>query len=386
MTLFCSFYCLCTGQGVYEKLNIQRIITSAPREATCYNPTPGVGHYKCLEIPVGIIHLSKDGHEWSISTSYKLDGNVVDKIKLDFGVKSAMCFTAVQKSIADITLSKEVKSKEILDRLQAFADLLKQFSKEVDIKNRPENLYAVISERALFDLTEAFIRSDAATAEKIAFLENSQNTAKTLGEITTKGLLNVGTSLVPFVSDARDFYELVSGRDLVTGEPIDMFGRFLTGVALIAGNGNIYRKAVDKVEEGLTKKILQQALPGIPGLKYTGSGGWVSEAGIIYRKGVYKKGEEVFPNSLRHILEHTTAKLGDPKHTVFSIPAKEVPKLIDEAWLLKPAKVLDPKADAYIVDMGRVIGTNGEKQIKIIMQKGTQNITTAYPVKLGEQL
>ena len=34
---------------------------------------------------------------------------------------------------------------------------------------------------------------------------------------------------------------------------------------------------------------------------------------------------------------------------------------------------------AYVIDLGRVIGTNGETTIKIIVIPGTSEIITAYP-------
>ena len=59
---------------------------------------------------------------------------------------------------------------------------------------------------------------------------------------------------------------------------------------------------------------------------------------------------------------------------------KEILGLIDQAWLKKGNPVSgDP--GAYVVPMGRVIGTAGETSIRIIVRPGTNKVITAYPVK-----
>ncbi|MBF1264569.1 MAG: hypothetical protein HXM80_02570 [Neisseria sicca] len=66
---------------------------------------------------------------------------------------------------------------------------------------------------------------------------------------------------------------------------------------------------------------------------------------------------------------------------MFSVSRKEVLPLIDEAWKKKGMPLAnDPRT--YLVDMKRVIGTNGETKIRIVVQtKGSNQITTAYPQK-----
>ncbi|MBI3017932.1 MAG: hypothetical protein HYY62_08110 [Deltaproteobacteria bacterium] len=57
----------------------------------------------------------------------------------------------------------------------------------------------------------------------------------------TKTLLDIGISVTPLVGDARDFYELVTGQDLLTQESIGTSGQLLAGVGLLLGSGAAYR-------------------------------------------------------------------------------------------------------------------------------------------------
>lgn len=65
----------------------------------------------------------------------------------------------------------------------------------------------------------------------------------------------------------------------------------------------------------------------------------------------------------------------------FNVSDSELLRLIDEAWAMKK----DPlpfDSGAYVIDMKRIIGMEGESGIKIIVQPGTSDIKTAYPIKI----
>jgi hypothetical protein len=102
---------------------------------------------------------------------------------------------------------------------------------------------------------------------------------------------------------------------------------------------------------------------------------YVSLAGLIY--GPDKK----FGNRIYHVLQHTKEILGKTKHTIFNIAGEELFNLIDEAWLKRGAP-LPHDLGVHVVDLGRVIGTQGETAIRIVVEEGTSMILTAYPVKI----
>lgn len=65
----------------------------------------------------------------------------------------------------------------------------------------------------------------------------------------------------------------------------------------------------------------------------------------------------------------------------FNVSADEIIELIDEAWLMRKEPLISDRG-AYVIDMKRIVGMQGEKGIKIIVKPGTAEIKTAYPIKL----
>lgn len=69
------------------------------------------------------------------------------------------------------------------------------------------------------------------------------------------------------------------------------------------------------------------------------------------------------------------------KRSYFNVSRDEIIDLIDEAWMMgKEPLISDP--GAYVINMDRIIGIQGETGIKIIVKPGTAEIKTAYPVKI----
>jgi hypothetical protein len=64
---------------------------------------------------------------------------------------------------------------------------------------------------------------------------------------------------------------------------------------------------------------------------------------------------------------------------VFNVQGDDALNLVDEAWARRG--VPDPTEPyAFVVDMGRPIGTNGETNIRIVtMTPGGSAVRTAYP-------
>lgn len=84
---------------------------------------------------------------------------------------------------------------------------------------------------------------------------------------------------------------------------------------------------------------------------------------------------------MRHVLEHTKANPNKPVHTVFNVDKSNVIGLVDEAWTKKGVGSLAGNGYVtYNIDMGKVIGTNGESSIRIVTTGYTNKIISAYPI------
>ncbi|MEP6670781.1 MAG: hypothetical protein ABJF10_16605 [Chthoniobacter sp.] len=144
--------------------------------------------------------------------------------------------------------------------------------------------------------------------------------------------------------------------------------------------------AVDS--EGLAK-ILELFSVSKQGYKLTPAAAdriaWSSPAGLIYGSASNtKEGHRIM-----HVLAHTVVdyKVGPGiTHSVFTGARDELFQLLDEAWS-STAKVhpLNDQgfeiANQWVVPMGRVIGTDGQQKIFLVMRRaGSAEILTAHPI------
>ena len=101
---------------------------------------------------------------------------------------------------------------------------------------------------------------------------------------------------------------------------------------------------------------------------------WTSPGGLIYETGS-AEGNRWF-----HVLMHLASNAAKKAHHIFLATSEsELIALLDEAWARRGIAVNgDP--GAYIIDMGRVISTAGQRFIKIVVKPGTTKVISAYPV------
>ncbi len=110
-------------------------------------------------------------------------------------------------------------------------------------------------------------------------------------------------------------------------------------------------------------------------LESTGNKVWRSKQGILYGD------DKQFGNRVKHVLAHTTLNPLKLKHSVFNVPRNQVIGLVDEAWTRRVGPgVLRSGSRVWDVDMGRVVGTRGERRIRLVFYEGTMEIRTAYPI------
>ncbi|WP_157432860.1 polymorphic toxin-type HINT domain-containing protein [Actinomadura rifamycini] len=110
-----------------------------------------------------------------------------------------------------------------------------------------------------------------------------------------------------------------------------------------------------------------------------GNGAMRSPAKLVYRPG------SRHGHRLRHIQAHGDRAPVDPSKTVhsrFNTHGRELFRLIDDAWEIRASgtKTTRNGTDEYVIPMNRVVGTQGEKAVRIIVEEDTGNILTAHPV------
>ncbi|MGC0208408.1 polymorphic toxin-type HINT domain-containing protein [Streptomyces levis] len=107
--------------------------------------------------------------------------------------------------------------------------------------------------------------------------------------------------------------------------------------------------------------------------KNLGSDRFESPGGLIYGPGS-KHGHR-----LDHVMAHATPDPSKRKHSVFlNGNQDDILNLVDEGWARRGAHVPNDPA-AFVVPMGRVVGTAGETNLRIVVSPGTNNVISAYP-------
>jgi hypothetical protein len=106
-------------------------------------------------------------------------------------------------------------------------------------------------------------------------------------------------------------------------------------------------------------------------------GKWQSPGGLIFDVApANRQGHRV-----SHVFTHTVPGWnGRPPadHSVFSVARDDLLPLLDEAWSRRPpVNPNDP--GAFLVDMGRAVGTNGQTKINLVVRPNTAEVITAYP-------
>jgi len=370
-------------KGKYEDLDIVKVNVMPPRQSFngCYSST--WGWHSCANVPMVIVHRSKVDQELrSISTNHYVDGDFVKNIRKDFGSKHAQTvFNALKKTLSEQPIGdKDHANLAMTEKTKAEMDVLLQeidaYEKELELAKKPDQINDRTAIKGVYELAVAGLKTDATSAEKQQWVARCVDIVKTLKQLLKNPVADLGSSLTPFVGDARDLYELYSGRDLFTKEKLSGFERVLSGVGLIGGSGSLFRKAISKLDGGVAKKALKKAKSGIPGLTHTGTaagfkqGRWVSDAGLVYDPvKIYGNGSKR-ENRLRHILKHANPDASKAEHTVFKIyRKKDLPRMLDQAWKKKTVGVKQGKRMSFPIDMGRqTVGTAGEKHMVLVVQ------------------
>lgn len=88
-------------------------------------------------------------------------------------------------------------------------------------------------------------------------------------------------------------------------------------------------------------------------------------------------------NRIKHVLDHAVPNPQKKLHSVFSVPRSQILPLIDDAWKMKgqPVTSIPNGRTVYEINMEKLIGTNGETHIRIVVETGTTKVITAFPFK-----
>lgn len=317
-------------------------------------------------------------------------GDYVGRISKQYGANSSQvfealyarreeCFGGYPADPAGLTTAEGGKLSDLRKQALVFED-------KTGLLNSPGRFYFCQTGRCLYQNCLAEL-STADPAERMKILVYYDELMGALVKYSQDGL-NIATSLLPFVNDARDLYELTTGMDMITGEELKLWERAVSGAGLLIGSGAFFRNIA--TSPAIAKQAVDLAGKGIPGVDMIKSGSlkyhFISKEGIIYHRWDPSIPDVSRRDRLTKIMEDHAP--GAKNKTFFTVNApSEIPALIDEAWAIAKAKKLQPftdgieKTSMYIVDMGRPVGKNERRFIDIVFDdtKAPGFIKTSYP-------
>ena len=98
-----------------------------------------------------------------------------------------------------------------------------------------------------FNLTDYYLQPVRKDVQRIGLTgpgSSSSELLSRLEEVLYQNMARLGVGFTPIVGDVADLYELLIGKDFLTGENLDWSGRMLSGIGLLAGSGAGYRYAM----------------------------------------------------------------------------------------------------------------------------------------------
>ncbi len=96
------------------------------------------------------------------------------------------------------------------------------------------------------DLSDYYLQPERGDVQRIGInprIDDEPSLLNDLEKTLYESMLRLGIGFTPGVNDVADIYELFSGKDFLTGSKLILAERALSGVGVIAGNGQAYRYA-----------------------------------------------------------------------------------------------------------------------------------------------
>ncbi|MDR0609350.1 MAG: hypothetical protein LBG58_04515, partial [Planctomycetaceae bacterium] len=177
-----------------------------------------------------------------------------------------------------------------------------------------------------------------------------------------------------------DRNEWIHIGDARFGEKLQGFGNTpITVVSVIpfGGTERVYNMTVEE-DHVFYVGYLNLLTHNLGCLTYNGKDGWVSPQRLKY-------GMDKNPYNI-HALKHTPGGWYEQGDTVFKLEKDaDLFALLDEAWEKRTGYGKPQKSGGlgYEINMGRVIGTKGEKKVFIVVEgllDGPYSVVTAFPV------
>jgi hypothetical protein len=155
-------------------------------------------------------------------------------------------FDDIRKSIEQLRSKYSLEVSEDLDEIPDSSLYAESVSH--GFVSQEATFYNPTNKPASLDLTQYYLEPKRSDVQRVALIKPVDNTSLSLlaelEDLLYGSMLRLGIGFTPGLNDVADIYELLSGKDFVSGQTLNMPERLLSGIGIIAGSGAGYRYAM----------------------------------------------------------------------------------------------------------------------------------------------
>lgn len=152
------------------------------------------------------------------------------------------------------------------------------------------------------------------------------------------GLADFGSAMTPVVSEARAFYELINGKDVISGAPLGLGSRALLGVGILLGVGEGPEEVALSIERAMVKDaiataVTKDAFAGSEHCIEAAKSVAIAEKEVAGTQAALEEAEKNSPNLMNTIVSQEPEALGRYGEGLVRIPhekRQEFEKMLDD--------------------------------------------------------
>lgn len=172
-------------------------------------------------------------------------------------------FETFNNSVENLTSKHELSDYQNLTKIPS-TNLYSQ-SQSNGFGNQTVTFYNPTDQPQEIDLNEYYLAPERPDVQRIGINRpiDDPSLLTDLEKVLYEDMARLGIGFVPIVNDIADLYELLTGKDFISGKSLSLSDRMLSGLGVIASSGASYRYAkraihspiqyVDEFSKGLSK-------------------------------------------------------------------------------------------------------------------------------------
>jgi hypothetical protein len=148
-----------------------------------------------------------------------------------------------KKSVESLTSNHDLSDYDTLTKIPG-TELYSQ-SQSQGYNNQMITFYNPTDKTQELDLTEYYLAPERKDVQRIGInpIVRDPTLLSDLEKLLYETMARLGIGFTPMLGDVADLYEMIYGKDFLTGRPLDFYERLASAVGIALGSGSAYRQA-----------------------------------------------------------------------------------------------------------------------------------------------